>query len=171
MNTSPSAAMICPYGLAPNVCVPPANQYVVFAAGINDELSPAGTVTAPFGGVAGPVKIALLPQISAPAWAAGVARNAESGANDCCDGACGAGEQPATRRTRASCDAGRSISIDSVSFGPDEPVYYSNDASRVARGARRILPAPRPHRLRRPGRPRKLHAARYRRAVRLDRRR
>ena len=68
MNVSPCWGWICENSPVPSVCVPGANQYVVF--GLRDEsaksaLLPAGTVTAPAGAEDGPFSIAELPQICA----------------------------------------------------------------------------------------------------------
>ena len=68
MNVSPSAGMIWPYWPLPRVCVPGANQYVV--SGLIVQLcaiavpvsSPAGIITALWGGDGGPPpRIELLP--------------------------------------------------------------------------------------------------------------
>src|SRR5215471_19412068 len=68
MNVSPFAGMIWPNWPVPRVCLPGANQYVVWGwivqlwARTPSLLSPAGMTTAPLGGDEGPPpRIALLP--------------------------------------------------------------------------------------------------------------
>jgi hypothetical protein len=65
MNVSPWAGWIWPNSLVPRVCVPGANQKVVFAfrpLSPKLELSPAATVIAPAGADEGPVSSPELPQ-------------------------------------------------------------------------------------------------------------
>src|SRR5579875_4205497 len=68
MNVSPFEGMIWLYRPAPRVCLPGANQSVVFGLIVQECArtvplsSPAGMMTAPLGGDAGPPpRIALLP--------------------------------------------------------------------------------------------------------------
>ncbi|HEV8219376.1 MAG TPA: hypothetical protein VGQ05_03820 [Streptosporangiaceae bacterium] len=67
MKVSPARGWIWANSPLPSVWIPGANQYVVFGLrsklASKSESSPAGTVTAPAGGVDGPFSSAELPQI------------------------------------------------------------------------------------------------------------